>query len=184
MSRKINIRSFFREISARTFKSPLVTVRLVPGEAHKPGQISRYSYYVENVQEKYWNQQPLRIRPLCRLQISATKYTTTKRHIPEQRRTQIQPCRSQRPLNILIHLSINFHMASSNILLVFDYEVLYAVINPLKAKLSRICHLLALLGAHHILHASRIRVNYNFVTLPFRYKVATFTTPIPLAMRS
>ena len=32
-------------------------------------------------------------------------------------------------------------------------------INPLNAKLSPICHLLALLGAHHILHVGRIRVN-------------------------
>ena len=32
-------------------------------------------------------------------------------------------------------------------------------INPLNAKLSSICHLLALLGALHILHVSRIRVN-------------------------
>jgi len=31
-------------------------------------------------------------------------------------------------------------------------------LNPLKAKLNPICHLLALLGAHHILHVSRIRV--------------------------
>jgi hypothetical protein len=31
-------------------------------------------------------------------------------------------------------------------------------INPLNAKLNSICHLLALLGAHHILHFSRIRV--------------------------
>jgi hypothetical protein len=30
--------------------------------------------------------------------------------------------------------------------------------NPLNAQLNRICHLLALLGAHHILHVSRIRV--------------------------
>jgi hypothetical protein len=30
--------------------------------------------------------------------------------------------------------------------------------NPLNAKLKPICHLLALLGAHHILHLSRIRV--------------------------
>jgi len=30
--------------------------------------------------------------------------------------------------------------------------------NPLKADLNPICHLLALLGAHHILHVSRIRV--------------------------
>jgi len=30
--------------------------------------------------------------------------------------------------------------------------------NPLNAKLNPICHLLALLGAHHILHISRISV--------------------------
>ena len=33
------------------------------------------------------------------------------------------------------------------------------MINPLNAELNPICHLLALLGAHHILHVSRIRVN-------------------------
>ena len=32
-------------------------------------------------------------------------------------------------------------------------------INPLNAELNPICHLLALLGAHHILHVSRLRVN-------------------------
>ena len=31
-------------------------------------------------------------------------------------------------------------------------------INPLKPKLNPICYLLALLGAHHFLHVSRIRV--------------------------
>ena len=31
-------------------------------------------------------------------------------------------------------------------------------INPLNAELNPICHLMALLGAHHILHFSRIRV--------------------------
>ena len=31
-------------------------------------------------------------------------------------------------------------------------------VNPLNAELNPICHLLALLGAHHILHISRIRV--------------------------
>jgi len=34
-----------------------------------------------------------------------------------------------------------------------------AYINPLNAELNPICHLLALLGAHHIFHVSRIRVN-------------------------
>jgi hypothetical protein len=33
--------------------------------------------------------------------------------------------------------------------------------NPLNAELSPICHLLALLGAHHILHVSRIRVKLH-----------------------
>jgi hypothetical protein len=33
------------------------------------------------------------------------------------------------------------------------------ILNPLNAKLNPISHLLALLGAHHILHVSRIRVN-------------------------
>jgi hypothetical protein len=36
-------------------------------------------------------------------------------------------------------------------------------INPLKAQLNPICHLLTLLGAHHILHVSRIRVNCSWV---------------------
>jgi len=32
--------------------------------------------------------------------------------------------------------------------------------NPLNAEVNPICHLLALLGAHPILHVSRIKVNY------------------------
>jgi hypothetical protein len=32
-------------------------------------------------------------------------------------------------------------------------------INPLNAELIPICHLLALLGAHRILHVSRVRVD-------------------------
>jgi hypothetical protein len=31
--------------------------------------------------------------------------------------------------------------------------------NPLNAESNPICHLLALLGAHHILHVGRIMVN-------------------------
>jgi len=37
------------------------------------------------------------------------------------------------------------------------YDV-YNVLNPLNAELNSVCHLLALLGAHHIFHVSRIRV--------------------------
>jgi len=35
-------------------------------------------------------------------------------------------------------------------------------IKPLNAELNPICYLLALLGAHHILHVSRIRVKVAF----------------------
>jgi len=35
-----------------------------------------------------------------------------------------------------------------------------AKFNPLNAELNPICHLLALLGAHHILHISRVRAKY------------------------
>jgi hypothetical protein len=38
-------------------------------------------------------------------------------------------------------------------------------INPLKTQLNPICHLLALLGAHHILHVSRISVNSKYRNL-------------------
>jgi hypothetical protein len=39
------------------------------------------------------------------------------------------------------------------------YFLLVSHINTLNAELNPICHLLALLGAHHIFHVSRIRVN-------------------------
>jgi hypothetical protein len=35
---------------------------------------------------------------------------------------------------------------------------LYMVINPLNTELNPICHSLALLRTHHIIHLSRIRV--------------------------
>jgi hypothetical protein len=36
------------------------------------------------------------------------------------------------------------------------------LVDTLNAELNPICHLLALLGAHHILHASSIRVKPTF----------------------
>jgi hypothetical protein len=42
---------------------------------------------------------------------------------------------------------------------------MYVIFNPLNAELNPICHFLALLGAHHILHVSRIRVNINSCTM-------------------
>jgi hypothetical protein len=40
--------------------------------------------------------------------------------------------------------------------------------NPLNAKLNPICHLLALLGAHHILHVSRIKIHWKYSNLSVR----------------
>ena len=49
-----------------------------------------------------------------------------------------------------------------HIVVKFMYEFLgcdYCVLlNPLNAEINPICHLLALLAGHHILHISRIRV--------------------------
>ena len=38
-------------------------------------------------------------------------------------------------------------------------------VNPLNAELNPICHLLALVGTHHILHVSGVRVNSHCVYL-------------------
>jgi hypothetical protein len=39
--------------------------------------------------------------------------------------------------------------------------LLYLYLNTLNAQLTPICHLLALLGAHHILHVSRVRAKHS-----------------------
>ena len=46
-------------------------------------------------------------------------------------------------------------------------------INPLNAELNRICYLLALLGAHHILHVSSIKVKIDTHTAVNRNKVSS-----------
>ena len=42
--------------------------------------------------------------------------------------------------------------------LLFHFQRITQSINPLNAELNPICHLLVLLGVHHFLHVSRIRV--------------------------
>jgi len=45
----------------------------------------------------------------------------------------------------------------------FIYFIKYLIsVNPLNAELNPFCHLLALLGAHHILHVSVLRVKLKF----------------------
>ena len=45
----------------------------------------------------------------------------------------------------------------------------YYKFNPLNAELNPICYLLALLGAHHFLHVSRIRVKSLTLRLLMSY---------------
>ena len=49
----------------------------------------------------------------------------------------------------------------SDVLLNVHLSIILVInqLNSLIAELNPICHLLALLGAHHILHVSRVRVN-------------------------
>jgi hypothetical protein len=68
--------------------------------------------------------------------------------------SRIQRCYITEPTNLGFHC--NYVNGDRAIILKF---------NPLNAELNPICHLLALLGAHHILHVSRIRVN-----IPCRYQ--------------
>ena len=48
-------------------------------------------------------------------------------------------------------------------------KVKLTLFNPLKAELNPICYLLALLGAHHFLHVSRIRVKSLTLRLLMSY---------------
>ena len=43
------------------------------------------------------------------------------------------------------------------------------ILNPLNAELNPICHLLALVGVHHFLHVSRIRVKSLTLRLLMSY---------------
>ena len=59
------------------------------------------------------------------------------------------PLRDRVTLDVFLKLSLE-HKVFTDLTLI--------CINPLKPELNSICYLLALLGAHHFLHVSRIRV--------------------------
>ena len=66
-----------------------------------------------------------------------------------------------------------------------DDDVPLSVINPLKPELNSICYLLALLGAHHFLHVSRIRVKLlNFRLLMSYIYIYIYRAPILDVSRS
>jgi hypothetical protein len=56
-------------------------------------------------------------------------------------------------------MCLNTCVATYSKILMMTCDVITAVLfNPSNTELNPICHLLALLGAHHILHVSRTRV--------------------------
>jgi hypothetical protein len=57
------------------------------------------------------------------------------------------------------------------------------MVNPLNAKLNPICHLLALLGAHPVLHISKIRVK-NLCIPENAVNSLTILEPISFTIRS
>ena len=54
----------------------------------------------------------------------------------------------------LYNIQCDFYLMRS----LSSYHILYNQVNPLNPELNPICYLLAILGAHHFLHVSRIRV--------------------------
>ena len=71
--------------------------------------------------------------------------------------------KTTRPLRLALDTNIHLNCVyKSSIYLTENTLYIYykdQLVNPLNAELNPICHLLALLGAHHILHVSSIRVN-------------------------
>ena len=57
-------------------------------------------------------------------------------------------------------------------------------INPLNAELNPICYLLALLGAHHFLHVSRIRIKSLILRLLMYIYIYIYGAPILDVSRS
>jgi hypothetical protein len=67
-------------------------------------------------------------------------------------------CHDKRNFDRCSHIRKNFLMAKSQLWLRLLSERRKCRLNPFKPELNSICYLLALLGAHHCLHVSRIRV--------------------------
>ena len=76
-------------------------------------------------------------------------YPKTQWPTPKDRNLRSHPCES---LKICKYFNFSTY-GNGNIQ---RYAILF---NPLNAELNPICHLLALLGAHPVLHVSKIKVN-------------------------
>ena len=89
-----------------------------------------------------------------------------------------QPCGSQWLPYVHVHTGLtlkNSILCPHNVFMCFVWNSEHVAmislynINPLNAELNPICYLLALLGAHHFLHVSRIRVKSLILRLLMSY---------------
>jgi len=71
---------------------------------------------------------------------------------------------------LLFQYSVSESMCILVQYIVVDTLFFLVIFNPLNDKLNPICHLVALLGAHHILHVSRVRVKEDAVNVLLRFR--------------
>ena len=64
--------------------------------------------------------------------------------------------------NLIVSITVSFLTLTDAIIKLTPFFLYF---KPLNTKLNPICHLLALLEAHHILHVSRIRVKAQWLTV-------------------
>jgi hypothetical protein len=64
-----------------------------------------------------------------------------------------------------------------------SYKNVRIYVNPLNAELNPICHLLALIGAHHILHVSRIKVKIYIKSAPTCFGLTTTIRELRFVLR-
>jgi hypothetical protein len=105
---------------------------------------------------------PISYSSTCKFDLSVVIFFTTQIN-----KTKIaQNCRKVKYFAFAC-LQVCLYRAADRAVFVLWYVGLVSAesrhFNPLDAELNPICHLLALLGDHHILHVSRMRVNPKHV---------------------
>ena len=93
----------------------------------------------------------------CAVLSVVRKMIKAKVHISVEQRILIKFLTKEgcKPSEICSRLKMQYGERTLSNVSVYKWS---SAFNPLNAELNPICHLLALLGAHHILHISNIRV--------------------------
>jgi hypothetical protein len=92
--------------------------------------------------------------PISCPETSVRNYQSTLRKIPDECISHLDGGGNPKSRKFIL-FSVIIKLLAFRLLL----EITSRPVNPLNAELNPICHLLELLGAHHILRVSKIRVN-------------------------